>query len=56
MNKIQELITEAKELYGDITPCDGKKTLEDSVTVYNGYVYLWFNDSKNSTHVVRKEI
>ncbi len=48
----QKLINKAKKRYKIIYPLTGR-TLEECFTVYDGYVYFWFNDDINSTHVVK---
>lgn len=47
-NIIKLLKREARKRYGYITPLK-----RGEITQYNGIVYYWFNDRKNSTHVTK---
>jgi len=50
-----EMIAEAKEEYGEISPC-GRKTIDECFTTEGDLIIFWFNNSKGSTKIVTREI
>lgn len=57
MTTTKRLIKLAKIKSGNkITPVYGNKSWKDSIEYYNGYIKLWYNDSINSTRIVKIKI
>ncbi len=50
-----QLINNAKEVFGDIFPCDGKEW-EDCLTYIDETALLWFNTSDGSTHIISNSL
>ena len=51
------LVARAMESHGEkIIPAGGNVRFRNSMTMVNGYVWLWYNDSNNGTHIVNVEI
>ena len=51
--RIDKLILEAINVHGeDITPCNGKATLYESITMLEDTLLLWFNDNSGSTRII----
>jgi len=49
----QSLIATARQQYGDIHPCSGKRSLLECFTREPEYGWmLWFNDTKGNTHII----
>lgn len=52
-----EMIAEALRRDPRAKPVGGRRSFADSFTVYEGQLYLWWNDSTiNSTHIVTRPI
>lgn len=51
----QELIEKAQKLYGDIKPCGYRQSLCDCFTFERDNLVLWFNDTTDSTKILRKK-
>jgi hypothetical protein len=47
---------EAEAKYGKISPCGGKKTLDDCYSFFKDWFMFWFNSQDGSTHIIRKTI
>lgn len=52
MKTLLEAIDEAREKFGEVTPC-GNKTWEQSITTFSEGTILWFNDPIGSTHLIK---
>jgi len=53
----KRLIRKAEEKHGKIKPVKGKgKHDKRSFTRFNNKLYFWFNDEKNSTHIIKEEV
>ncbi len=50
------LVSKAKEKYDEISPVAERKSLEECITRQGNRVYLWFNTSDGSTHIVTAPI
>lgn len=57
MTTTKRLIKLAKIKSGEkVTPVFGNGSWKDSIEYYNGYIKLWYNDSINSTKIVKIKI
>ena len=53
-NLKNKMIAAACNQHGRITPVGDRATLEDCFTIESGEIWFWYNDSANSTHVIRE--
>jgi hypothetical protein len=54
-NVKEKLIEQAREKYGKVQAC-GNRKWDDSFTVHDDQLMLWFNDAKGSTHLISTSI
>lgn len=47
------LISEARRLYGPITPCGSAADFKECFIKVNGSLIFWFNSLDGSTHIVK---
>ena len=50
------LIDNAKKLYGTISPCSTKPSLNECFTKEDNELLFWFNSVDGSTHLLTKTI
>ncbi len=55
-NLKKELIERAKRKYGEIYFVGNKKSFDDSFTIVEGFLFFWFNDKSDSTHVFKEKL
>ena len=51
----QKMIEQARKQYGKVQAC-GDRKWDESFTIHNDQLMLWFNDSKGSTHLISTSI
>jgi hypothetical protein len=51
----KDLLKEAIEQFGDITPCEGR-TFSECITRFGNSYLFWFNTSDNSTRIIKRMI
>ena len=51
-----EMITEALERDPHAQPIGTRESFDDSFTIYEDQLYLWWNDTINSTHVITRPV
>ena len=49
----QLLVIQALKKYGTISPCSGADSFTGAFTQDLGYLLFWFNDTRDSTHIVK---